>query len=71
MDDLKAQPFVEPPGGADFHNVQAYDLIQLRGLTNQALHHPGADTFPLKRSVDNKLRDEDLIILRDGLLASV
>src|SRR5215471_90330 len=67
MGDLKAQPFVEAPGGIDFHHGQSDCLIGACGLANQPLHHLGADAPALKRAVYKHLRDKKLVIFRDSL----
>lgn len=67
MHDLEAQPLVEPHGGIDFHDVQEHCLIELCGLSNQALHHLCPDTPSLKVAVHKELCNKKLIILREGL----
>jgi hypothetical protein len=67
MSDAEAEPFVEPQSRIDFHNGQAHRLIETCGLANQATHHLGSDTLPLKRTIHEELRNKKPIILRCAL----
>src|SRR5271168_2704860 len=64
---VEAESFVEPHSRVDFHNGQAHRLIETCGLANQAIHHLGADTPPLKRTIHKELRDKKPIILHCAL----
>src|ERR1700741_1079058 len=63
----EAEPLVQPDGGVDLDHVQTHGQIRPVGLANQTMYHFRANSSTLKWNIYKELRNEQGVVLDEGL----